>query len=312
MPRRKLQLKHIEVFRAVVAGGSASEAGRQLGLTQPAVSKIIIQAEDLIGIPLFDRHQGRLSPTPKALALYQETNVLFSTLENLELIVERVTKDAAVPIAFGTVPLLATALLPSVLPDWLDQCGQTLTLHTHDGVDLLNLVAARQIEIALVVAQQHMDGVESRVIARSLLYCAIPLGHPLVAKKVIVPEDLHAEPYIGLSRAEGIQTGIDRIFLAANTRPREVMQVALMASAVAMAEAGAGLTLVDAFGMKMAKADQLIFRPFSPQVHFEYRAIWPRGYLPAYDRNALLGRLSAHALKILNDASALVGLPQCE
>lgn len=310
MKRGRLQLKHIEAFRAVIACGSASKAAQLLGLTQPAVSNIVGQAEAHIGIPLFDRRHGRLVPTPKALVLYEETNVLFATLENLESIVSRVTRETAQPIAFGSVPLLAMLLLPRVLPKWIEENGRALFLHTHDGANLLNLVASRQVEIALIAVMPHMVGVESRVIARSPLYCALPVGHPLAKKRVVLAADLHDQPFISLSRAEGIQAGADRAFLAANVRPREIMQIALMASAIKMAEAGAGITLVDSFGMQLADHTRLAFRPFEPVLHIDYCAVWPAGVDADFARSSLLKRFSHEARNTIESARECVARQQ--
>lgn len=302
MKRGRLQLKHIEAFRAVIACGSASKAAQLLGLTQPAVSNIVSQAEVYVGMPLFDRRHGRLVPTSKALALYEETNVLFATLENLESIVDRVTKEAAQPIAFGSVPLLAMMLLPHVLPKWIEENGRAVSLHTHDGANLLNLVASRQVEIALIAAMQHMTGVESRVIARSPLYCALPIDHALTKKSVVQAADLHNQPFIGLSRSEGIQSGVDRAFLAANVRPREIMQIALMASAIKMAETGVGITLVDSFGMQLADCKRLVFRTFEPTLHIDYCAVWPAGTEASFERGSLLKRFSQEARNTVESA----------
>lgn len=312
MRRDGLQFKHIEVFRAVIAGGSASEAARLLGLSQPAVSKIIAQAELHAGISLFERRQGRLVPTPLALTLYSETNVLFSTLENIDRIVARVIKSEIQPIAFGAVPLLATTLLPRVLPDWRARSGRVLSLYTYDAPSLLSLLAAQRLEFAITVVMQHMQGLASSQIIRSPVYCALPRDHRLAGKPVIHACDLDGESYIGLSRHEGIQSGIDRVFIAENVRPDEVMQVPLMAAAVRMAEEGAGIALVDLFGMHVARSDRLVFRRFEPAVHFEYCAVWPENRDADFDRTQLIAILRRSARQMLEQAEGMVGIARNE
>lgn len=103
----------------------------------------------------------------------------------------------------------------------------------------------------------------------------MPRDHRLAGRPLIHASDLDGESYIGLSRHEGIQSGIDCVFVAENVRPDEVMQVPLMAAAVRMAEEGVDIALINVFGMHMARKDRLVFRRFEPAVHFEYCAVWP-------------------------------------
>src|ERR1700744_6653681 len=51
----RLKFRDLRVFFAVVASGSMAEAARQWNLTQPAVSEIIAQLEQLFAARLFDR-----------------------------------------------------------------------------------------------------------------------------------------------------------------------------------------------------------------------------------------------------------------
>ena len=55
--------RQIEAFRALMVSGSMTEAAQYLSVTQPAVSKIISQLESELGFSLFERRQGKLSPT---------------------------------------------------------------------------------------------------------------------------------------------------------------------------------------------------------------------------------------------------------
>ncbi|MCG8542959.1 MAG: LysR family transcriptional regulator, partial [Alphaproteobacteria bacterium] len=63
----KLNLRQLEVFHAVITMGSATEAAKLLNTTQPAVSKMIANTEEIIGFDLFKRVNRRLMPTPEAL-----------------------------------------------------------------------------------------------------------------------------------------------------------------------------------------------------------------------------------------------------
>ncbi|MEM8973499.1 MAG: LysR family transcriptional regulator, partial [Pseudomonadota bacterium] len=58
-------------FTKVVAHGSYAEAGRQLGLTRSAVSKGVIELEQILGARLLDRTTRKVNPTEAGLAYYE-------------------------------------------------------------------------------------------------------------------------------------------------------------------------------------------------------------------------------------------------
>src|SRR3546814_17260281 len=69
-----LNLRQIEVFRAVMSTGSISGASKVLHVSQPAVSRLLSYTETRVGFPLFERIKGRLYATPEAKRLFREVD----------------------------------------------------------------------------------------------------------------------------------------------------------------------------------------------------------------------------------------------
>lgn len=61
-----LNLRQIEVFRAVMITGSINGAAQLLYVSQPAVSRMLSHTEARIGFQLFERVKGWLYPSPEA------------------------------------------------------------------------------------------------------------------------------------------------------------------------------------------------------------------------------------------------------
>ena len=57
------KLDAMNAFAKVVAAGSYAEAARRLGLTRSAVSKAVMELEQLLGARLLDRTTRRVTPT---------------------------------------------------------------------------------------------------------------------------------------------------------------------------------------------------------------------------------------------------------
>lgn len=71
-----MNLKQLEALHAIMAGGSTIAASERLGLSQSAVSRLLTQLEEDLGLRLFVREKGRLLATPEAHALVHDAQSL--------------------------------------------------------------------------------------------------------------------------------------------------------------------------------------------------------------------------------------------
>jgi DNA-binding transcriptional LysR family regulator len=75
----------MEAFIYVVETGSFSAAARQLGVGQPAVSKIIAQLEDRLGVQLLIRSTQGLTPTESGHGFYERAKRALEEAEEAEV-----------------------------------------------------------------------------------------------------------------------------------------------------------------------------------------------------------------------------------
>lgn len=78
-----MKYHQIEAFYHVMLTGSISQAAKNLGRTQPAVSMTINTLEDLLGTRLFDRHAGRLSIRAEAHVLFEQVGPVMRQLQDI-------------------------------------------------------------------------------------------------------------------------------------------------------------------------------------------------------------------------------------
>lgn len=102
------KLQAIAAYAKVVANGSFTGAAKQLGLTRSAVSKAVMELEQLLGVRLLDRTTRHVSPTEAGLAYYERCLGVLAAIEESELEVTRLHQEPRgvlrvnAPMSFGT------------------------------------------------------------------------------------------------------------------------------------------------------------------------------------------------------------------
>ena len=105
------KLDAMNAFVKVVALGSYAEAGRALGLTRSAVSKAVMELEQLLGARLLDRTTRRVSATEAGLAYYESCVDILARVEETEMQVSRLHNEPKgvlkinAPMSFGALYL---------------------------------------------------------------------------------------------------------------------------------------------------------------------------------------------------------------
>ncbi len=105
------KLDAMNAFAKVVAAGSYAEAARRLGLTRSAVSKAVMELEQLLGARLLDRTTRRVTPTEAGLAYYERCVSILADVEETEIQISRLHDEPRgvlkinAPMSFGILYL---------------------------------------------------------------------------------------------------------------------------------------------------------------------------------------------------------------
>ena len=105
------KLEAMSAFAKVVAAGSYAEAARRLGLTRSAISKAVMELEQILGARLLDRTTRRVTPTEAGLAYYERCVSILAEVEETEIQVSRLHDEPKgvlkinAPMSFGTLYL---------------------------------------------------------------------------------------------------------------------------------------------------------------------------------------------------------------
>src|SRR5262245_40168350 len=100
--RHRLKLRQLEILLAVADTGSMVKAATRLAITQPAVSRALADAEQKLGVPLFDRSSHGVEPTPYGRALIKRGTAAFDELDQGVRDIECLADPTAGELRIGT------------------------------------------------------------------------------------------------------------------------------------------------------------------------------------------------------------------
>lgn len=300
-----LNLRELDVFRAVMEAGSVTAAASALGMSQPAASKMLRQAEERLGFSLFRRDRKQLLPTPEAHALLPELLGAFAALGSVRQLAEALRAGRSGQVSLAAVPVLATALLPQVVRDvraaWP---GVTVRLGAMTALDVVNQVADHQADLGVILGGSSDPRVETRLLCRSGIGCVLTRDHPLAARPSLSLADLAAVPVISLGSRQPVGQLLRAAGAAAGLEAGIAVEVTQSSVACALVRAGAGVAILDGFGLSEAEAQGLVTRPLRPPIPLDVTLVVARNRVPS--------RVALALREALEQAGALIGEPAAE
>jgi DNA-binding transcriptional LysR family regulator len=270
-------LRELRVLRAIVTTGTATAAADLLGISQPAASRALAQLEDRLGRVLFSRESGRLLPTPEALGVDAELDLLFTVLSRIENPDLR-APDPTVPLRIAAPPTIAHRFLPGPVADFARRYpDQSILIDVLSSDVLVTQVAEGRVDIALSDAEPNHAGVRVEPFRASQIVCLMQKAHPLAAKAVITPADLDGIAYVAQTRRHSARVAKDRALAAAGVQPRITIETATVVSAAELVREGLGVALINPFPTALRLDPSLTTRPFEPTITLQTSFLSPVG-----------------------------------
>ncbi|MFI5000915.1 MAG: LysR substrate-binding domain-containing protein [Reyranellales bacterium] len=272
---RGLNPRQIEAFRAVVLTGGVGAAASLINVTQPAVSRMIRDLQQQLGLTLFERRSTGLVPTSEALSLYAEVERAFVGLERIaEMATELRTRRAGF-LRIAALPALANGFLPRFVGRFLAERPKLdIVLSGLVSHAVLAAVAQGQCDLGLAEASFEHTAVQLERMPAAPYVAVLPEKHRLARKKRLRPKDFEGESFISLGPSTVSRFRIDRVFAEHGVTRVMRIETPLSEIACALAGSGAGVTLCEPFTATEYATRGIVVRPFEPRIDFEFAALY--------------------------------------
>ncbi|HEY6072116.1 MAG TPA: selenium metabolism-associated LysR family transcriptional regulator [Anaerolineales bacterium] len=243
-----LNLEALKVFLAAADYGSFSEAGRNLHLSQPAVSQIIQGLERQLEEQLFIRQSRTVQLTEAGHLLVPMARELLTSAQRVEQNLHSLQGEVVGEMSIGCSTASGKYLLPGMIARFRKE---------YPNVRINVLVTSRESVITKLLGGEVPLGVSSKQIEHPDLeyrnffkddvILIVPASHPWARNRKIYPDDLLDEPMILREELAGTREVMTDCLRQHDIQP-EMLNVAMIlgnAEAIAVAvEEGLGISFV--------------------------------------------------------------------
>lgn len=216
-------LNELVVFLTAAEYGNYSEAGRQLHVSQPAVSQTIDNLQKHLGTKLFVRHGRSVRLTEAGHVLLPMAKELLASAKRLDEIMVSLQGEVIGEMNVGCSTASGTYMLPRLIARFRRLYSKVrINVFVSSRESLLRKLLAGDIAIGVSSKQVERRDIEYQEFNRDDVILVVPANHRWTQYRRIYPDDLLDEPII--LREE---MAVTREVLMENLREHNILPEAL-------------------------------------------------------------------------------------
>lgn len=283
-----MNVMQLTVFREVMETGSISQAARQLGRTQPAISLAIKNLERTLDLKLFERRGRRLVPVPEAQYLLVEAKGILDRMMTVSETMKSLQSAETGNLNIAAMPGPSAFIFPKFVSENVENSADFQTTITSRSSQQIRELASTQ-SIDFGFADFHPPvGNEQRYFAeivRANCFCAVQRDHPLAKKGKVTIADLDNEPIGTLHGDHPLQRSLRQLFQQENVTLRSNIAGQFFLPLIPFISLGHCCSIVDPLTavtereLNISKG-KVVFVPFDAPIRYEYATLTP-AYRPS-------------------------------
>lgn len=240
-------LKQLEAFVAIARTGSFSAAAHIVHVSQPALTAIIKNLEQQLGVALFERTARGVTMTTAGRELLPTVGRLLTELnETLANFLSGTTpRGGAVTLA--CIPSAGSLFLPPLIAGF-NRLHRTVRVDLRDAMtenrEIVRMVRSGDIDCGMASPMPDAAELQFRHLYDDELVAVMPAADADERTESFTWKELSALPLIGMASNSYLRLLIDQTFAAIGLSKRPIAEVSLITTAVGMARAGIGVAVL--------------------------------------------------------------------
>lgn len=240
-----LNYHHLNYFRVVAQTGNLTRAAEQLHVSQSALSTQIRQLEAQLGQPLFERQSRGLVLTEAGLIAQRYADNIHASGSELVATFTQGVQQTRHLLRIGAVATLSRNFQESFVEPLLGRGDVTLVLQSGSLPELLEKLAAHQLDVVLSNRREHADARQAWRCQRIARQQVSLVGQPGQRSTPFrFPQDLQGMNMILPAPGSELRAAFDRLCEKHELRVSALAEVDDMAMIRVLARASAAPAVV--------------------------------------------------------------------
>lgn len=255
-----LTFRQMEILAAASAAPTFSAAAATLGISQPSLSESIRRMERELNLTLFERTTRSLRLTEGGR---RAAGIARDIVQDFHRALGRLTESGDQGrIVIAALPSIACAALPRALDGFgRAHAGVEVAIHDVQHERAIALLRDGQADIAVTLRPPPDADLVFDEIGADTAHLVCRRDHPLAKQKQVRWRDLAAHPFVGITRISSVRRLTDAAFVHGDLAIAPRYEVEQVPSAIALVEAGLGVTALPSLTFAMFKGRDLAVRP---------------------------------------------------
>ncbi|CAN7598874.1 LysR substrate-binding domain-containing protein [Caballeronia sp. LjRoot29] len=238
-----MDFKQLRCFARIAELGNMTRASEVLCIAQPALSQQIANLEAELNTRLFDRSAHGVRPTSAGEVLYRHARSLLKQFEDVRVAITQEGDRPNGRVSIG-IPGSTGKILPvPLLRELIGFEGILLEIVERPSAELIDLVAAGKLDIAITVDAQPRRGTTLTPVVLEELYVVLP-SKDKPKKSSLRLKEVAAHPLILPSAPSTIRQRIEAALLDEHLKYRLVSEVSATDMLIRLVAAGIGWTIL--------------------------------------------------------------------
>lgn len=235
-----LEIRHFQLVAAVADTGTLAAASRQLHLTASALSHQLRDAEERLGVPLFERRHRRLLLNGAGEQLLRSARRLLADVAEVEARCRGDVPNDLIRLSTGCYT--AYGWLPPVLSRWQTEFPRVeLRINLEATRQPVPALLAGALDLALTTDAPRHARLSRAALFTDELVLLVPAKHPLASRRHVSAADLAREHLLVYDAPREQLDVFTRVLWPAGIEPRRVSRVPLTEALVELVRGGAGV-----------------------------------------------------------------------